>query len=170
MQTHTPKPVTLIPFKAPPKGREEGLAKRLAKLRKTTPDAANQPQNPRALVQALSEPARPMLTDDNLRALCVQTPDHQRGKLTDREQAAYAMIMPDLCAELLAHRAVAAKLAMQATNRQIDLAEARAAIKSPAVTTGTLREACFTILRHSQTAAELCAAADIVKTLEAPVT
>ena len=55
-------------------------------------------------------PAQPLcpcelVTDDMLRNLARGEPDWSRGVLSDEVQAQLAMILPDLCGELLARRA-----------------------------------------------------------------
>lgn len=49
---------------------------------------------------------REMVTDNTLRQLAKGDPDRQLGELTQEETALLAMVLPDICGELLAYRAM----------------------------------------------------------------
>lgn len=46
-----------------------------------------------------------LVTDEFLRQLAKDSPERQCGELSTEDQTMLAMILPDICGELLAHRA-----------------------------------------------------------------
>lgn len=61
----------------------------------------------RRLAAARPEPpfnAREIVTDELLRTLARQTPERDAGQLSETDQAILAVILPDICGELLARR------------------------------------------------------------------
>ncbi len=48
-----------------------------------------------------------LVTDDTLRMLAKGDPDWQRGVISEELQSMLAMILPDICGELMAYRAIA---------------------------------------------------------------
>lgn len=64
--------------------------------------------SPPAHTFPIAAPDPNLVSDDMLRALARQSPDRDRGVFSEQDQAMLAMILPDICGELLAHRLLAA--------------------------------------------------------------
>lgn len=45
-----------------------------------------------------------LVTNDTLRELAAEYPERQRGEISEEHQMTLAMLLPDICGELLAYR------------------------------------------------------------------
>ena len=109
----------------------------------------------------------PLITDQLLAELAA--PDYQAstGEWDDETRALLAVAIPEMAAELQLRRA-ALCIAIHPNAATQSLERARAIICAPApIAPRTLMAACQTLLMHSRDAAELSAARECIKEMEA---
>ena len=77
------------------------------------PRAASVPPSPVRCIRPAPLSPREMVTDQTVRDLAHGGDERGYGEISIEDQAVLAMILPDICGELLARRAVALKDAAQ---------------------------------------------------------
>ena len=109
----------------------------------------------------------PLITDQLLAKLAAPDAQDCMGEWDDETRALLAVAIPEMAAELLQRRA-ALCIAIRPKAAQQSVERARAIIRGPdSIAPRTLMAACQTLLMHSRDAAELSAARDIIKQMEA---
>lgn len=108
-----------------------------------------------------------IVTDQLLADFAAAGPMEYLGEWDDETRAMLAMAIPEMAAELLQRRQ-ALCIAIHPEAAQQSVERARAIIRAPdPISPRALMAACQTLLMHSRDAAELSAARDIIKEMEA---
>ena len=109
----------------------------------------------------------PLITDQLLAELTAPDAQASMGEWGDETRALLAVAIPEMAAELQQRRA-ALCIAIHPEAAQQSVERARAIIRAPdPISSRALMAACQTLLMHSRDAAELSAARDIIKEMEA---
>ncbi len=128
--------------------------------------------DPRAVAMADPQAVTPLLpeemvTDEMLRHLGRHDPVRDRGEISPGDQIILAMILPDLCGELLARRGAALTIVHLPGEDQLNLKAARKILRSEGpVARDILVTACQTLLNLSKDTIEQNSARDILRQLE----
>jgi len=109
----------------------------------------------------------PLITDQLLAELAAPNAQASIGEWDVETRALLAVAIPEMAAELVQHRAPpCAAIHREAAQQSVE--RARAIIRAPdPIAPRTLMAACQTLLMHSRDAAELTAAKQIIKEMEA---